>query len=86
MVSSTPRTHFTPGKDPVPIVQEVVWAPGQVWTGGESRPYREFDPGPSSPQSVAIPSELPGPHKELVIQGPYVSYGYYMDLNEEREN
>jgi len=22
----------------------------------------EFDPGPSSPESVAIPTELPGPH------------------------
>jgi hypothetical protein len=24
--------RFTPGKDPVPIVQEVGWAPGPVWT------------------------------------------------------
>jgi hypothetical protein len=29
---STPRPgHFTPGKDPVPIVQEAGWAPGPVW-------------------------------------------------------
>jgi len=28
VVSSTPRPHFTTGKDPVPIVQEAVWAPG----------------------------------------------------------
>ena len=27
MVSSTPRPHFTPGKDPVPILQEAGWAP-----------------------------------------------------------
>jgi hypothetical protein len=27
-----PRPHFTPGKDPVPIVQEAGWAPGPVWT------------------------------------------------------
>jgi hypothetical protein len=33
VVSSTPRPHFTPGKDPVPIVQEAGWAPGLVWTG-----------------------------------------------------
>ena len=26
VVSSTPRPHFTPGKDPVPILQEVGWA------------------------------------------------------------
>ena len=31
MVSSRPRPHFTPEKDPVPILQEVVWAPGSVW-------------------------------------------------------
>ena len=31
---STPRPgRFTPGKDPVPIVQEAGWAPGQNWTG-----------------------------------------------------
>jgi len=26
---------FTPGEDPVPIVQEAGWAPGPVWTGAE---------------------------------------------------
>ena len=31
----------TPGKDPVPIVQEAGWAPGPVWTGGKSRPPRD---------------------------------------------
>jgi len=39
VVSSTPRPHFTPGKDPVPIVQEAGWAPGPVWTGGKSPPH-----------------------------------------------
>jgi hypothetical protein len=24
--------HFSPGKDPVPIVQEAGWVPGPVWT------------------------------------------------------
>jgi len=37
VVSSTPQPHFTPAKDPVPIVQEAGWAPGSVWTGGKSR-------------------------------------------------
>ena len=41
VVSSTPRPHFTPGKDPVPIVQEAGWAPWPVWTGGKSRPHRD---------------------------------------------
>jgi hypothetical protein len=27
---------FIPGKDPVPIVQEVGWAPGPVWIGAEN--------------------------------------------------
>jgi hypothetical protein len=26
---------FTPGKDPVPTVQEAGWAPGPVWIGAE---------------------------------------------------
>ena len=30
------RSLFTPGKDPVPIVQEAGWAPGPVWTGAEN--------------------------------------------------
>ena len=42
MVSSTPRPYFTPGKDPVPIVQEAGWAPEPVQTGGKSRPTRIF--------------------------------------------
>jgi hypothetical protein len=28
--------RFTPGKGPVPIVQEAGWAPGPVWTGAEN--------------------------------------------------
>jgi len=31
-----PRPLFTPGKDPVPVVQEAGWAPGRVWTGVEN--------------------------------------------------
>ena len=41
VVSSTLRPHFTPGKDPVPILREASWAPGPVWTGGNSRPHRD---------------------------------------------
>ena len=43
-VSDTPRLLFTPGKDPVPILQEAVWAPGPVWTGAENLAPPEFDP------------------------------------------
>jgi len=53
VVSSTPRLHFTPGKDPVPILQEAEWAPGPVWTGGKSRPHRDSIPdGPARSQSL----------------------------------
>jgi hypothetical protein len=44
VVSSTPRPHLTPRKDPVPILQEVGWAPGPVWMGGKSRPHRDSIP------------------------------------------
>ena len=53
MVSSTPGPHFTPGKDPVPILQEAGWAPGPVWTGRKSRPHWDLIPDrPSRSQSL----------------------------------
>ena len=52
-VSSTRRLHFTPGKDPVPILQEAGWEPGPVWTGGKSRPHRDSIPDrPARSQSA----------------------------------
>jgi hypothetical protein len=42
--SVTPRPLFTPGKDPVPIVQEAGWAPEPVWTGAENLAPPGFDP------------------------------------------
>jgi hypothetical protein len=34
---SAPRLgRFTPGKDPVPIVQEAGWAPGPVWRSAKN--------------------------------------------------
>jgi len=53
VVSSTARPHFTPGKDPVPILQEAGWAPGPVWTGGKSRPHWSLIPDrPACTQSL----------------------------------
>ena len=53
MVSSTPWLHFTPGKDPVPILQEAGWAPGPVWTGRKSHPHRDSIPDrPARSQSL----------------------------------
>ena len=49
-VSVTPQPIFTPGNDPVPIVQEAGWGPVPVWTGAENvAPHRDSIAGPSSP-------------------------------------
>ena len=60
VVSSTPRPHFTPAKDPVPVLQEAGWVPGPAWTGGKSHPHRDSIPDRPARSSVAIPTELPG--------------------------
>ena len=44
MVSSTPRPHFAPGEDPVPLVQEAGWVPEPVWTGVKFRPHWDSIP------------------------------------------
>ena len=66
MFSSTPRPHFTPGKDPVHILQEAGWAPGPVSTGGKSRLHRDSIPERPARSSVAIPTKLPGPQILLI--------------------
>ena len=35
--------RFTPGKDPVPIVQEAGWQSVPVWTGAENLAILGFD-------------------------------------------
>ena len=57
---------FTPGKDPVPIVQEAGWAPGPVWIGAENFVPPGFDP--RTFQSVAncyTDYFIPAPRPEL---------------------
>ena len=49
------------GKEPVPILQQAGWVPGQVWTGGKTRPHRDLILDLPARRSVAIPTELPGP-------------------------
>jgi hypothetical protein len=55
-VSVTPRALFTPGKDPVPIVQEAGWDPGPVWTGApnKTRPPNR----PARCQSLSYPAHV----------------------------
>ena len=53
MVSSTPRPHFTPRKDPVPILHKAAWVPGPVWTGGKTLPTGDSIPDrPARSQSL----------------------------------
>ena len=51
----------TPGKNPVPIVQEAGWAPRAGLDGRKIFFQPGFDPRSPSPQSVAILTELPSP-------------------------
>jgi len=69
VVSSTPRPHFTPGKDPVPILQKAGWDPGPVWTGEKSRPHRDSIPDrPTRSQSLY---RLRYPAHKIII---YITY------------
>ena len=82
VVSSTPRPHFTPGKDPVPILQEAGWAPGPVWMGGKSRPHRDLIPDRPARSSVAIPTELLGPNlgESVQVYSHYISFCWHGKL------
>jgi len=84
MVSSTPRPHFTPGKDLVPILQEAVWAPRPVWTGGKSRPHRDSTPDRSARSSVGIATELPA-HIEGVYKVPLLETKFNTDIILKKE-
>jgi hypothetical protein len=64
--AARPGRTFTPGKDPVPIVQEAGWVPRPVWTGAENlAPTGIRSPDRQARSSVAIPTELPGPQKKI---------------------
>ena len=45
--AARPGRTLPPG-NPVPILQEVRWAPWPVWTGGKSRPHRDSIPDRSA--------------------------------------
>jgi len=63
-----PRPLFIPAKDPVPIVQDDGWAPGLVWTGAENLASTGIrSPDRPARSSVAIPTELPGPRRNVDI-------------------
>jgi len=81
VVSSTLRPHFTPGKDPVPILQEVGWDPGPVWTGGKSRPHRDSIPDRPARSLVAIRTEPPGPQLRIIQKQKHNIYLFLFPRN-----
>ena len=67
---SRPRPgHFSPGKEPVPILEEAGWAPGPVWTGAENLAHI----GIRSPDLPARSESL----FRLRHPGPRYYYYYY---------
>ena len=56
-------TALSPGKDPVPILQEAGLAPGPVWTGAENLSSTpEFDPWAFQPVASCYTDwAFPGP-------------------------
>ena len=58
VVSATPRPFNPQEGEPVPIVQEAVWAPGPVWMGPENVAPTGV-PIPDRPARSESPSRLP---------------------------
>ena len=74
-VWSTPcPSHFTPRKDPVPIVQEAGWDRGSVWTVAENLATTRI----RSPDRPARSESLyrlryPGPHENDSVNPKFLS-------------
>ena len=82
MVRSTPRAHFIPGKDPVPILQEAGWVPGPVRTGGKSRPHRDSIPDrPAHSQSLYRLGYRAHYYKYTIYNILYNIYMYYVCIS-----
>jgi hypothetical protein len=75
---STPRPClFTPGKDPISIMQEAGWAPRSLWTGAENlAPTGIRSPNRPARSESLYRLSYPGPWQSLGRQTfvQYVSY------------
>ena len=71
---SAPRPgHFTPGKDPVPIVQEAGWAPGAgLDECGKSRPHRYSISGPVSARLTFLHHNRPHKNRLGLLAGDLI--------------
>jgi hypothetical protein len=59
--------RFTPGKDPVPIVQEAGWAPGSVWSVAENVAPPAFDPRTVQPVACRYTYAIPCPYTVVYL-------------------
>ena len=75
------RPQLTPGKDPVPIVQEAGWASGPVWTGAKISCPPGFDPRTVQPVSSRYTDYATRPTCMIVtyLISLLVSLGYEAD-------
>jgi hypothetical protein len=64
---------FTPGKDPVPIVQESGWVPGPVWIGAENL-------APNGIRSPDLPARSESLYR-LSYPGPFGGAGRSVNFN-----
>ena len=80
--SVTPQPLFTPGKDPVPIVQEAGWAPGPVWTGAENLapPPPGFDPRTVQSAASCYTDFATQPTTDSKGQSYYRVYIFFRDV------
>ena len=72
--------RLNPWENPVPIMREAEWATGPVWTGGKISSPPGFDPGPSSPYSVAIPTELSSPRDTYIYIYIFLEKCYMLQI------
>ena len=76
-VSFTPRPLFTPGKDPVPIVQEAGWVPRPVWTGAENLAPSGIRSPDRPPRSQSLYRLSYPAHIKIIYSGGYINGNYW---------
>ena len=75
-VSIMSQLLFTPGKDPVPIVQEAGRAPVPIWTGAENlAPTRIRSPDRPARSQLLYRLRYPA---HILTKGNYVNLNFYL--------